>query len=355
MRAATPLLVSAALLGAARVGAEPPPKIATRLAYTITPGIAGCPSEAALTDMIGSYFGYQPIEPEAGAILTVTIRAKGKQPVADLSLRDAEGTARWEESTEEGTDCDDLVENVALLIRLRLGPLAWGSKPPPAWLAAEPPPARPPPAPPPSLLASPPSAPAEDKPIRPSDPLAAAPPKEDDAPPWLPRPELSVTFVVAPWATPRLALGGGAGIGARWPFALVGFEFRGLAGLFAAENAYASTQPYLWMGVGSACFTPRPFMLCALGAFGRYSGTIEPTAGDVSRLERQSTLRSWIGLRVGADWKLHDRFSLRFLIDGMLATNVETWSVGHPTQGKTFLWQTPDFFASLGVAGVVRF
>jgi hypothetical protein len=96
--------------------------------YTTAPGIAACPSEVALTDMIGSYFGYRPIQPEAGPVLTVAVRAKGKQPVADLSLRDAEGMVRWEESTEEGTDCDDLVENVALLIRLRLGPLVWGSK-----------------------------------------------------------------------------------------------------------------------------------------------------------------------------------------------------------------------------------
>jgi hypothetical protein len=302
--------------------------------------------------MIGSYFGYQPIEPGAGPILTVAVRAKGKQPVADLSLRDAEGAVRWEESTEEGTDCDDLVENVALLIRLRLGPLAWGSKPPPAWLAAEPAPSPPPP--PPSLLASPPLALAEDKPIRSADPPAAAPMKEEEPPPWLPRPELSLAFVVAPLATPKLALGGGVGIGARWPFALVGFEFRGLGGLFAAENAFASTKPSLWMGVASACFTPRPFMLCGLGALGRYSGTVE-VATELTRFEQQSTLRTWIGLRVGADWKLHERFSLRFSADGMLATNVETWSIGHPTRGNTFLWETPNFFAAFGVAGVVRF
>ena len=306
--------------------------------------------------MIGSYFGYQPIQPEAGPVLTVALRAKGRQPMADLSLRDAEGTVRWEESTEEGIDCDDLVENVALLIRLRLGPLAWGSKPPPAWIAVEPPPPAPLPAPPPALLALPPSAPAEDKPIRPADAPAAAPPKEEEeAPPWLPQPELSVTFVVAPWATPKLALGGGAGIGARWPFALVGFEFRGLAGLFAAENGYASTQPYMWMGVASACFTPRPFMLCGLGAFGRYSGTVD-VATNISRFERQSTLRGWIGLRAGADWKLHDRFSLRFSVDGMIATNVETWNVIRPAGGESnVLWQTPEFFATIGVAGVVRF
>jgi hypothetical protein len=99
MRLAAPLLTAAALVTAARAGAEPPPKIATRLAYTVAPGIAACPSEAALTDMIGSYFGYQPIQPEAGTVLTVAVRAKGRQPVADLSLRDAEGTVRWEEST----------------------------------------------------------------------------------------------------------------------------------------------------------------------------------------------------------------------------------------------------------------
>jgi len=167
-----------------------------------------------------------------------------------------------------------------------------------------------------------------------------------------------VTFVVAPWATPKLALGGGAGIGARWPFAFVGFEFRGLAGLFAAENAYASTQPSLWMGLASACFTPRPFMLCGLGAFGRYSGTVQVTTDtfDVSRSEQESTLRTWFGLRVGADWKLHDRFSLRFSGDAMLATNVETWNVIRPAGGESdVLWQTPDFFATIGVAGVVRF
>jgi hypothetical protein len=46
MRAAAPLLAAAALLAASRADAEPPPKIATRLAYTIAPGIPACPGEA---------------------------------------------------------------------------------------------------------------------------------------------------------------------------------------------------------------------------------------------------------------------------------------------------------------------
>jgi hypothetical protein len=354
MRAAALLFASGVLLAAVPAGAEPPPKIAVRLVYTIAPGIPGCPAEKNLTAYIGSYFGYQPVQPDARAVLTVAVRPKGNRLVADLSLRNPEGEITWHEPLEEGEGCSDLIENAALLIRLRLGPLSWGSRPVPPWLAAEP--APPPPAPAPDPPPAPPlpavallASPAPAKPA----PAPALPTPE--VPSWLPRTEFSAAFVVAPWATPKLALGGGAGIAARWPFALVGFEFRGLGGLYPTTTANISTQPHLWLVTASACLARRPFLLCGLGAFGRYAGAVEgPT--QVTQDERQSALRGWLGLRAAADWQLLDRFALRFMLDGMVLTGGETWDAVLGTRGqRVVFWKTPDFFAAAGIAGVVRF
>lgn len=138
---------AAALLWPWRAGAAPP-RAAVQLEYRRAPGAERCPGEGLLREEMARQLGYDPVEPDAAAqAKALVFRGPGREIHATMDLYDADGSIAWSRHlVVYHDDCQELVMNMALSLRVALDP---SLHVPPA-----PPPQPPSPAPPPADAAA---------------------------------------------------------------------------------------------------------------------------------------------------------------------------------------------------------
>jgi hypothetical protein len=164
-RYATPLLTFLALLSAPTLAADPPPPVTARLEYVVA---RGCPPEFVLRGEFGRRRGYDPFVENAPLRVVATI-TRGKFALAGLlEIYDSDGKLVWSQPTYPGTDCQEVVVEMAGLLAFRFDPRVSEPlvKPPPLTPPTPPTPPPPPlpkpepePTPPPRLVTAPPPAP----------------------------------------------------------------------------------------------------------------------------------------------------------------------------------------------------
>ncbi|UQA60412.1 hypothetical protein [Polyangium aurulentum] len=352
MRRPSLLLLVAALplLWAARLRSEPaPPKLAFRLDYKPSPGAGACPPASSLDAFTGGKFGYDLLADDARASLSVTIRRKAGKLEAGLVARDEEGTPRWETVVPSSYTCEDLIEDVALQLFIQFGP---SDDPPPAWALAEPPP----PAEPPPAAVVPPAPPAPAvPPPRPPAP-APAPAAPSSPPSWLiPKAELSAAFVFAPFDTPGAAFGGSLQAAARWSFASLGLEVRGVVdhrGSIERDSVRVPARALLGTGAFIPCLLIHRFRACGLFAFGVYGGPPSSAYGA----NETSGRFAGVGLRASYEYPIGSGLLLRGYGDALIPTLRTRSSVASApaASDKENLWEPYPVLPSVGLALVWR-
>ncbi|MRG98592.1 hypothetical protein [Polyangium spumosum] len=328
------------------------PRVAFRLEYAAPPG-AKCPASSALAELTSAKFRYDAFPDAARASLSVTVRRAAGRLEAALVARDDQGAIQWEETATPRWKCDELVEDVALMIYARF--MTPKGETPEAWtlLVSPSPPVVPetPKAPPPPV------APAPEPPLaaplpqlrqRSRDELAPfldVPAPPDNAPPF--RTELSAAFVVAPLDTPGVALGGAFQVALRWPWFSLGVELRGVVD---HRGDLDDVPVRTWLATGSAlpCLVIRERgRVCAPIAGGFYQVALDDTL-EVRTDAAQPF--GGVGLRGSYDLPLSQHVALRGYAEVLFklrGANAEYTSTASPA--ARILWTTPGLLPSVGI------
>jgi hypothetical protein len=104
-------------------GQSPPPRIAVQLAYSRTLGV-DCPElDRTLRDALAVQFGYDPVQVEATARLSVSLTRQGPDTRAEMVLYDGNGSALWGDHVQSHGDCVRLLSSAAVMIRIGIDPL----------------------------------------------------------------------------------------------------------------------------------------------------------------------------------------------------------------------------------------
>jgi hypothetical protein len=165
-------VIAAALLtltpAAARAD-DPPPEVAVRLSYSVSPGIKYCPPEQTLHDEVARRMGFDPFKPGAPDRIVAKLKHSARGLTATVERFDSKDVPQWQPKTWPPAKCSELVQAMGIYISFMLlppvvppeaatltpsPPAASTSAEPPALPKVEPPPPRSPPLHPP--LPSPP-------------------------------------------------------------------------------------------------------------------------------------------------------------------------------------------------------
>jgi len=332
------------VLGAVARGAraEPPPKIAFRLNYTPPAGM-GCPAANEFAAFLGSEFGYDPVNPEAQAVLSVDITRRGAHYQAALDARDTRGELRWSERVTSTESCHSLLIGGAASVRGNLGPLSWGTREPPTWIAAA------------SFSVDIPGTFALQSP-RPFVPLAPLAPRlssgESTRREVLPV-DVSLGPVLAVWGMPGPALGANLDVEIRKGFGSLGGELRGLVSLPDTIGVRSvPARASLWTGSLVPCFAFSALRLCGLATAGRLFFHLD----EPYRSGRSDGLFLGFGARVAADLGLTDLVSLRAYADLLFQVRSLGLRVAPEasTQGNFDDWTAPPALVTIGAAVVFK-
>jgi len=322
-------------------------RVAFRLEYVAPPG-ANCPAKSALAELSSAKFRYDAFPDAARASLSVTVRRAGGRLDALLVARDDQAAIQWEETATPRWRCDELVEDVALMIYARFmtpkgeTPEAWTLLTPPAPPLAPEAPKPPPPtvaAPLPQLRRRAPEEPL----LSPSPP---SPPSAPDAPPF--RTELSAAFVVAPLDTPGLALGGGLQVALRWPWFSLGVELRGVVD---HRGDVDDVPVRTWLATGGVLPCLRigeRARVCTPLAGGYYQFVMGDSVEPQTHVDQPF---GGVGLRGSYDAPLSKNVRLRGYAEVLYKLHGTTLKF-MPPGSERVLWTPPGALPSIGI-GVV--
>jgi hypothetical protein len=314
-RAILPCVVLVATPGVA--AASP----SARLIYSRTPEATSCPDESTLRKAVAARVGYDPFFPWAPQTIVVQVWREHGAYGARVERQDEEGVSRGtRELSSTASECAELFDTTALAIAIALDAIAASAAAPSALPAAppSPTPATAPatapveslasPAPPPVLLdgaaSSTPNLPAE------QDASTPGPP-----PPPLHPLFLGVDALGALGTAPSATVGGAAFAGARWRFLSAALEFRvETPGATTVGTAGASTTSSVssWLYAGSLvpCVHYSVGSACVVGMLGSLQGS-----SDAREPLSKRALFEALGGRLGLEWPLNPRFSLRAHLD----------------------------------------
>jgi hypothetical protein len=283
-----------------------------RLVYARAPEASSCPDEGALRSAVSARLGYDPFFPWAKQTVVVQVWRESRQYKARLQLIDAAGLAHGTRALSSSqTSCAELFDAAALAISIAMDSLP-KEEPAPATTrdAASPPTA------PPSGSAS-----AHDDAAA-STPAPAPPPPhiETAAPAAAPSPpppallglDLGVDVLGVAGVEPGLTVGAAAFVGLRTRGAYATIEVRGDAPASAASAATVG-RVHAWSLQAALvpCARYLQASFCAVGVLGQLraesTGITDPRADEALFVSA--------GARVGVDWPLSERLSLRTHVD----------------------------------------
>ncbi|MRG98153.1 hypothetical protein [Polyangium spumosum] len=311
------------------------PRVAFRLEYAAPSG-AQCPASSALAELTSAKFRYDAFPDAARASLSVTVRRAAGRLEAALVARDDQGAVQWEETATPRWKCDELVEDVALMIYARF--MTPKGETPEAWtlLVSQEPSQAPAPLRAPSPAPSPPRAP---EPFASQPPLPATPTPRVPEPPF--RRELSVAFVVGLLDTPATALGGAIQAAARWPWFSLGVEVRGAVD---HRGEVAGDPVRLWLGglTGIPCLVVHSRVRTCFPVAG---GFLQATGGE-KLVFRTGTIQPFAGsgLRVSYDQPLSQALWLR--AHGEVLLRMKGALLGNSPRSA---WESPVVLPSLAI------
>ena len=321
VRAACGVGVCGALcLGTTPVWAAPP-HIAVQLEYTRDPQVAKvCPEERALRGALSTKFGYDIVD-AASPWRLITSVSRGKKwgrINAVMELRDAAGELKWRSHDlyVDFNDCRQLIEGMALSIRIQIDVLELAPSPPPV-------PITPPAA---QATASPPPAP------RARSSAAPLPASGPDG--WV-----GMGSAVALGGAPDPALGLWLQGGLRWSH--VSLSLEGTGNLPVSEDGISVSR---FAGLFVPCGHYKFVFGCMLGTVGKQF----VAAHNLEEEEEGSNWYFGSGVRIGVEKSLTEALALRISGDFMGAMPFADWHVGELEQ-----WSTPRLYGALGVGMVV--
>jgi hypothetical protein len=288
---------------------------AARLVYARAPEAASCPDETALRSAIAARLGYDPFFPWAKQTVVVQVWREGRRFRARLQLVGETGLAHGTRVlASEQTTCAELFDAAALAISIAMDSLPKESSPPPDCG--------------PDLDVRCPTDPA---PTPTPTPAPESPPAPDAPPMPAPTPTPTPALVPSPWpglrfdvgldalgvigVEPGPTVGGAAFVGLRARSASASFEVRGDAPA-STESAASPGRVRAWslQAAFVPCARHRNASLCAIGVLGLLRG--ESTGITDPRADAGLFVAA--GARVGFDWPLSERLSLRTHLDATL-------------------------------------
>jgi len=314
---------------------------AFHLEYAVPSGVK-CPTQSTLAELTSAKFRYDLFPDGARASLSVTVRRAGPRLDALLVARDAEGAVQWEDTATPRFRCDELIEDVALMVAARFMTIRGDTPEPWTQLAA---PAPPPPKPPPPPAVPPPQPPSPPAPPPPTKPAVPAPSDISSF-----RPELSAAVLLAPLDTPNVALGGALQVALRWPRVSLGVELRSVVDLVGEVND-AAIRTWLAAGTALPCLVLRQRgRICLPVTAGFYQVSV---GGDAKTETDIVHPLSGVGLRGSYDFPVASHVWLRGRAEILLETrrgSLEYVRVGS-SEPET-IWTSPGVLPSIGI-GVV--
>ena len=349
MRLLCPLAAAVlTLVLASSAVAAPKHKIAFRLDYDAPDASTGCPDADELALMMAAEFGYLVVRTDVSAVLRVDVRRVGKDFEAELWAPDPAGNGKeWHWRTDKQGTCHELAYDLAALVKMALGPRAWGSEEPPPALAA-----------PPDIEVGRPALVAPFV-LRPYASVAFIPPGEQGpvAPPSTPatpvgegamRADVMLFGIVSPYGLSSTAVGGGGAFALRWPRFAVAAEIRGMmtpgSGI---GDPPAPGRTSLLTGVVLPCFVVAPLDVCAVASISKLDFDLPPPL----RLATVDGLTGGFGVRLVGRWQFAQRLALVGYgeVTGEVRHVTLEWK---PTEGGTdpgYYWRSPTARVVLGV------
>ncbi|TKD10041.1 hypothetical protein [Polyangium fumosum] len=316
------------------------PRLAFRLAYVV-PADVRCPTEAALAELTSAKFRYDVFPESARASLSVTVRRAGGQLEAVLTARDEQGTLQWEETATPRRTCNDLVEDVALMVAARF--VTVKGETPEAWtLLAPPAPTSPAPVPVPERQ-------PPDSPLVPTPPPQPAPSAGAAAATSF-HPELSAAAVFGPLDTPNVALGGALQIALRWPGASLGAELRGVVD-YRGEVAEVPVRTWFATGVVLPCLVIHNHGRACIPIS---AGIYQISVGAAAKMGSSFAVPfGGAGLRGSYDVALSAQVRLRGYAEVLIAvTRADLVYVPPGQREAERIWAMPAMLSSIGVGAI---
>jgi hypothetical protein len=315
-----------------------------RLVYDRAPTLDGCVDEAHMRQAIAVRVGYDPIDPGAPDVLTISIVRTGEQLVADVTLANRDGQRVGSRTLQApARPCDELTAAIALTVAIALDAIDKGT---PADPSA-----------PPTASSSPTSSPTsatEPAPDTPSTarripqlsadggPVVRTGPEEPPRP--SPRLELGVGMSGAPLGvSPVFAVSAAAFASVSWSRIDIGVEGSfGLAASGPVKAVPGASVRTSWSGGGpTACLHFGPYFGCAVA----FVGSLRAEAPGVSGASSGHALEILAGPRAGVAVPLGLGASLRLALDVL----ADAPRPGVRAGGQT-LWQASPVVAAAQAA-----
>ena len=308
----------AALLAAPNASASP----SARLVYARAPEAAACPDETALRSAVAARLGYDPFFPWAKQTVVVQVWRENRQYRARLQLVGETGLAHGTRGlASDQSNCAELFDAAALAISIAMDSLPKDESPATSTPGCTPdlkhpcPPA-PTPTPTPTSAPAPASEPAsEPAPAPASAPALAPAPASAPAPVPAPAPALGFVGLEALGVArvePGPTAAGAAFVGLRARTVSASLEVRADAPASTA-SAVSPGRVRAWslQAVFVPCARFHDASLCAVGVLGLLSAQ----STGITDPRPDSGLFVAAGARVGFDWPLSERLSLRTHLD----------------------------------------
>ncbi len=332
--------ISAACLGivALAVAGDARGSPSARLVYTRAPEAASCPDETTLRDAVSARLGYDPFFPLAKQTVLIQVWRDNHRYRARLQLVDPESlTHGTRDLASDEPTCGGLFDAAALAISIAMVSLPKEEAPgtseaAPASESALPPSSVPPPESAPSAEAAP-----------------AAPSESASAPSSGPSTAPSVGFalgvdvlgVVGAEPGPTAALAAFGGLRSRMASAYVEVRADAPAATTSAVGP-GRVRAWSYQVALVSCVRLGDASFCAVGAVGMLYG--ESTG--ITNPSSDSGPFVTAGVRVGYDWPLSGRFSLRTHVDAMVDLDRARLQIGGADA-----W-TASIVAASGGAGI---
>ncbi|HEX4446941.1 MAG TPA: hypothetical protein VH044_09400 [Polyangiaceae bacterium] len=307
-----------------------------RLVYARSPEASSCPDEAALRNAVAARLGYDPFFPWAKQTVVVQVWREAHQYRARLQLVDAAGLAHGTRglSSSQPT-CADLFDAAALAISIAVDSIARDDPTPES-------------APSPSPVPAPAPAPIPESAPAPT-PGPESAPESTPAPPPAPRAVfflgLDLLGVLA--TEPGPTAGAAAIAGVRGRLASITLELRADApASTTSASGPGSVRAWSYQAALVPCARYGAASFCAVGAvgvlFGESSGVTNPGS--------DTGLFAVAGARLGFDWPLSARFSLRAHLDALFDLRRATLRIGDAAA-----WTAPLLAGTAGAGLAANF
>ncbi len=330
--------ISAVCLGivALAVAGDADGSPSARLVYTRAPEAASCPDEATLRNAVAARLGYDPFFPLAKQTVLIQVRRENHRYVARLELVDPESlTHGTRDLTSDEPTCAGLFDAAALAISIAMVSLPKEEVPPAGLPESVPPPES---TPPPPSAPPPESAPAAES--------ALAPAPEPSTTPGVGFTlGVDALGVVGAEPGPTAAFAAFGGLRSRMASAYV--EVRAdVPAATASAVGPGHVRAWSYQVALVSCVRLGDASLCAVGAVGMMYG--ESTG--ITNPSSDSGPFAAAGARVGYDWPLSGRFSLRTHVDAMVDLDRARLQIGGADA-----WTAPIVAASGGVGIAAHF